>query len=37
LTTDTGGAHEVSVSIYLEQINKRKGRNYLNCLKMFQF
>jgi type IX secretion system PorP/SprF family membrane protein len=37
LTNSTGGAHEVSVAIYFEQIKKRKGKNYLNCLKMFQF
>lgn len=37
LTNDTGGAHEVSVAIYFAQLKRRKGRNYLNCLKMFQF
>lgn len=37
LTYDTGGAHEVSVAIHFEQVKKIKGRNYLNCLKMFQF
>ncbi len=37
LTNDSGGAHEVSVSVYFEQVKKRKGRNYMNCLKMFQF
>jgi type IX secretion system PorP/SprF family membrane protein len=37
LTTSTGGAHEVAVAINFNQIKKKKGRNYLNCLKMFQF
>jgi type IX secretion system PorP/SprF family membrane protein len=37
LTNDTGGAHEVSVVIVINQYKKRKGKNYLNCLKMFQF
>jgi type IX secretion system PorP/SprF family membrane protein len=37
LSTDTGGAHEISVSINISQAKKQKGRNYLNCLKMFQF
>lgn len=37
LTNNTGGAHEVSVSYHFAQLKKRKGQNYLNCLKMFQF
>lgn len=37
LSGNTGGAHELSVVVNFDTRKRRRAKNYLNCLKLFQF